>query len=102
MRLIDADAMREEWLKYGANEYIYDANAMLYDIDEQPTIDAVPVVRCKDCKHCVDYRKDGNMWCMRPIYSDDYEETGEIYPLQVPVTDHCFCSYGERKEQDNI
>lgn len=23
-----------------------------YAIDKMPTVDAVPVVRCKDCKHC--------------------------------------------------
>ena len=49
MRLIDADAMRTDWLENGENEYVYDTNAVLESIDEQPTIDAVEVVRCKDC-----------------------------------------------------
>lgn len=44
MRLIDADAMREEWIENGENEYVYDTNAFLESIDAQPTIDAVPVV----------------------------------------------------------
>jgi hypothetical protein len=44
MRLIDADALREEWLYNGANEYIYDTNSFLDSIDEQPTVDAAPVV----------------------------------------------------------
>ena len=44
MRLIDADAMRNDWLENGENEYVYDTNAMLDSIDAQPTIDAVPVV----------------------------------------------------------
>ena len=42
-RLIDAYAMREDWLKNGENEYVYDANAFLESIDEQPTVKAVPV-----------------------------------------------------------
>ena len=42
-RLIDADAMRADWLEYGQNEYVYDTNAVLSSIDEQPTIDAEPV-----------------------------------------------------------
>lgn len=42
--MIDADAMREEWLENGENEYVYDTNAFLASIDEQPTIKAVPVV----------------------------------------------------------
>ena len=44
MRLIDADAMRQEWLENGENEYVYDTNAVLDSIDEQPTIATVPVV----------------------------------------------------------
>ena len=28
-RLIDANAMRSDWLENGENEYVYDANAML-------------------------------------------------------------------------
>ena len=42
MRLIDADAMRQDWLENGENEYVYDTNAFLDSIEEQPTIDAVP------------------------------------------------------------
>ena len=48
MRLIDADEMRNGWID-GINEPIYCANDVLDDIDEQPTVDAVEVVRCKDC-----------------------------------------------------
>ena len=44
MRPIDADALREGWLKWGANEYVYDTNAFLDSIDEEPTLDVAPVV----------------------------------------------------------
>ena len=44
MRPIDADAMREDWLENGENEYVYDTNAVLESIDVQPTIEAEPVV----------------------------------------------------------
>lgn len=50
-RLIDADALREDWLQNGENEYVYDANAFIESIDDMPTVDAVPVVRCKDCEY---------------------------------------------------
>ena len=62
MRLIDANAMREDWLENGQNEYVYDTNAVLGSIDAQPTVDAVEAVharwidegdgdwRCSDCK----------------------------------------------------
>ena len=44
MRLIDADALIKIALEYDDN--MVDVR----DIMDAPTIDAVPVVRCKDCK----------------------------------------------------
>ena len=41
-RYIDADKMREEWLEYGENEYVYDTNAVVDSIDAQPTADVAP------------------------------------------------------------
>lgn len=59
MRLIDADAMREEWLENGENKYVYDTNAVLDNLDQQPTIDAVPVVKA-EWKY---YKKQGIAVC---------------------------------------
>ena len=78
MRQIDADAMRQDWLENGENEYVYDTNAVLYSIDEQPTIDAVPVVRCKDCA------LQGKLNC--PM--DEW----------VKPDDNGFCHHGKRKD----
>lgn len=47
-------------------------------IENAPTVDAVEVVRCKDCEHYCD-----GTWC---DINEDYFE------------DDDFCSYGERKE----
>ena len=47
MRLIDADALRQDWLENGQNEYVYDTNAVLDSIDAHPTIDAVIVVHSR-------------------------------------------------------
>lgn len=69
-------------------------------LEEAPAADVVEVVRCKDCRHYVDAHADGSMYCMRLIRAEDYCETGYIYPLEVPVTDHCFCSYGERRKEN--
>ena len=46
MRLIDADALKFDIMcVYGSNpQYINWLN-------HAPTVDAVPVIRCKDCKH---------------------------------------------------
>lgn len=37
-RLIDAYALRTDWLENGENEYVYDTNAFLDSIDSAPTI----------------------------------------------------------------
>ena len=63
VRLIDAEAMREYWLYNGENEYVYDANAVLDSIDEQPSVDAVEVVRCKDCQFYQEGESYNNSFC---------------------------------------
>ena len=52
----------------------------LGEIEDAPTVDAVPVVRCKDCKHRTKY---GN--CGHP------RQKG-VLPSAYPFD---FCSYGE-------
>ena len=72
-RLIDANAMREDWLENGENEYVYDTNAVLASIDAQPTVDAVEVVHgfwtaeppyfseyCSVCGYCPDKKINHN------------------------------------------
>ena len=94
-RLIDADKRVEEIKKqYCDGCYNYGGvrcRACLVDdamclIDDAPTVDAVEVVRCRDCKHC----DPENHHC------DHY--MGTVAPLRRKPDD--FCSYGERKEGD--
>ena len=78
MRLIDADALIEDALTEGAYGYV-DAK----QIADAPAVDAVPVVRCKDC-----------------IYS--YEEFGFIHCTFGPYGDgsvpsQFYCAEGKRK-----
>ena len=90
MRLIDAD-MADVVIIYDKSneltqvsairEYIKRQKAFL---DKFPTIDAVPVVRCRECKHC----DPENYHCDNPM--------GTAAPLRRKPDD--FCSYGERKE----
>ena len=51
-----------------------------YDIEAAPTVDAVPVVRCRECRS---YNKPKTGWC-------------EVHLDREHMDD--FCSYGERKE----
>lgn len=71
MRLIDADALRAEFLENRCN--LHGA----ITVDEMPTVDAVSVVRCKDCKN----------W-----------NGGDCYRQELTLPED-FCSYGEREEE---
>jgi hypothetical protein len=85
MRLIDRDAIHwrpdENWELY----------ATAADIRAIPTVDAVVVTRCKDCKHFNHKR----MECENEAISTDHEG-GAQYSLNFWPDD--FCSYGEPKE----
>ena len=64
------------------------AAKVLREVSDAPTIDAVPVVRCADCKYSC---KDRNgRTCEGYWY--------ELSEYAVPVKDDAFCSYGEPKE----
>ena len=69
-----------------------------HDIEAAPTVDAVPVVRCRECKHWGDedgklQRSDGVLFarCKIHNYLLDGRHTGWC------PTENDFCSYGERK-----
>ncbi len=98
MRLIDADRL---------SEAIYDNVSALYEdavcakedclteVYAAPTVDAVPVVRCRECKHHRDkneqeqqYLVEDILICTSPDATDDCWNA--VWP------DH-FCSYGKRK-----
>lgn len=94
-RLIDADALmnvirQHEYrlaTKQGSIDYGMFTLGIQQAVDEQQTIDAVPVVRCRECKHC----DPENHHC------DHHMCTAA--PLRRKPDD--FCSYGERKDDDN-
>ena len=53
MRLIDADALLEATSHFCDDYKVHwtDQKVLVW-IDHAQTIDAVPVVRCRECKHC--------------------------------------------------
>lgn len=78
MRLIDADKIGErakELLEHGCS-LIEFATILVNEIREAPTVDAVPVVRCRECG-----------WERVCKFSEIHGEDG-------------FCSRGERKDGD--
>ena len=84
-RLIDANALMESKWWDSLKDDFDKARAKII-VQSCPTVDAVEVVRCKDCKH---YDKDA-LWCNINSY-----QFGEQNPNWY---EDDFCSYGERRE----
>ena len=88
-RLIDADALLEKMKR--TSRYFQ----IKFDIEEAPTIEAEPVVRCKECKHWKPSgSKAGNSF-------SDMEYIGGCEFTNYCRRESDFCSYGERKEGDD-
>ena len=87
MRLIDADALGVGRCSKDILPAAYCAgwNGLIGLIEKAPTIDAVPVVRCKDC--IKRYDTDECPMC--------YLSEGKYYEY---TNENGFCDRGERKE----
>lgn len=83
MRLIDRDAIHwrpdENWELY----------ATAADIRAIPTVDAVVVTRCKDCKH--------KGWVQEPCHGKSVDYC-KVWDCTLRNLESTFCSYGEPKE----
>ncbi len=66
-------------------------------INDAPPIDAVPVVRCKDCKYSMLWRKPTDK-VIGDCYIRKMNSENEQFCM-VGADD--FCSYGERREADD-
>ena len=85
-RLIDAYEAKKEltgWDTDPTDEEIE------YTIDHLPTVDAVEVVRCKDCKHWA-YTANGAGDCRNPRFTIPDTVDPTMYA-------HEFCALGERE-----
>ena len=95
MRLIDADWVLEHTKPYELSDEDWSVTGgtairLIHNaIDNAPTVDAVPVVRCRECKH------RGTDDCIFHIKGEPADEE-----LLLKL-DNDFCSYGERKEGAN-
>ena len=97
-RLIDADAFIEEHCadcKYFNVDGICTKEdpvcGSVMMVNELPTVDAVEVVRCKDCKHGF-LTDDGSYSC---------ELVDEHYGWGYRTKADDFCSYGERRTDES-
>lgn len=89
-RLIDADNLDftfdRRCFSEGDTQYVRGADDAIGVVNNAPTIDAVPVVRCRECKY--------------------YKPEEYFSPCVLPQGLECakpddFCSYGQRKEGDH-
>lgn len=99
-RLIDADAYIAEYQvaadtarKIGGTEMNMLADfycEVIKEIKKRPTVDAVPVIYCEDCKYRVLDTVNGEDWCNHTLGL-----CSEVY-----ATD--FCCHGERKDNETV
>ena len=67
------------------------------EIEDLPEVDAVEVVRCKDCAKCL-HTSDG-LLCTNPSFGCPSRKIEDIHnTLCVGVEPEHFCSYGKRDE----
>ena len=84
-RYIDVEWLEDNAKEYSLGYYDYDEYAVpLSALDSAPSID---IVRCKECKYCVD---EG---AQRALVCDNSYIDMDIHPDD-------YCSYGERKESE--
>lgn len=84
MRLIDSDKFILALMDASLSSV--DEDTILDLVDSIHTVDAVPVVRCKDCIHGFFHNSSGGMYCCTSPAGLSLE------------TPNSFCCYGERKE----
>ncbi len=86
-RYIDADVLMDALnvfrdRKNGNEHFMYGIETAKELLGIQPTVDAVPVVRCRECKHHEVFKNGVNGWC-----------NGHGCPTDVTY----FCADGERR-----
>ena len=104
MRLIDADALKQkikpcgytsESDEFERGKYV-EYQMLCVEIDDAPTVDAVQVVRCKDCKYWE--RKDGLVIGYCGAAKHGYKSTNWDIGIYRMTMDTGYCSDGEKDD----
>lgn len=109
MRLIDADALMKVIREhdYPLRSHFNSTDNGMFTIgvqqavDDAPTIDAVPVVRCGECVNAKRIDKNESVYtCTHPqwtrrLHKGTFEESQLFHGLD----GNDFCSYGAKKEE---
>lgn len=96
-RLIDADALAEQYTEMVERLLLNRGNIVPSDVTtlivNAPTIDAVEVVKCEDCKYgSKDYPKD--------IFPDVTKETYSCEHSTYSHDKDFYCKYGKRNNNE--
>ena len=96
MRLIDADELRKKFYGYTTESGVQVAldHYAVSCIDNAPTVDAVQIVRCKDCKR----------WDDIPISDEKSDHECHLFDgneenLRIATPSNWFCPMGERRSE---
>ena len=87
MRLIDADALIAELEVMPIDIGFEDIDRALEVVKEQPEA----IVRCRDCKFQNKGSNEVDAWNLCNFRSW----------LYIPISDYCFCNFGERRTDGN-
>lgn len=93
MRLIDADeiGLTDFEIVMCEGSYKNALGSLIYKISNAPTIDAVPVIHCNECKHYKQSTTADRKMCFRKDI-DGFSVCYEFEPND-------WCSYAERKAE---
>ena len=83
MELIDRERLKRDLI----DNYNFYPSIVKNALEKQPSVDAVEVVRCGECRKVFEDKKSGELWCY-----------GRAHRHEVRPND--FCSYGERREKN--
>ena len=84
--LIDRQELKNKLKRWDECDPYEFVEIAFHAVDDAPTIDAVPVVRCGECKHC---------------YAEGFvheHNVCEKHPELNDIPDGWFCADGERRE----
>ena len=93
MRLIDADRLSEaiyDNVLAPCEDASWAKEDCLAEIEAAQTVDAVPVVRCRECEH--------HYWEQEPCHGKSVHYCKLPHMRGVEVFKEFFCYYGKRKE----
>lgn len=83
-RLIDANALIAEYDRV----HIGEPGKARKLIEDAPTVEAVEIVRCRDCKYYYDHGANRDYYCHRSKCGK------QVFDIKSKADD--FCSYGEK------